>query len=140
MVKIILLTRYESNTMEKLTVQILRERHYSLEEVLCCSGDKYDFSQIEYKNYIDCEFRDLKKNIPYELIHGKQVAKKYNIDTDNIEEVTIITLKDGDKKLRIVAPYALMEWIETISNKITFSSELVLVRTENQTIEVFMKV
>jgi len=38
------------------------------------------------------------------------------------------------------APYALMEWIETISNKITFSSELVLVRTENQTIEVFMKV
>ena len=100
-------------------------------EVYCCSGEKYDFSALKYNNVIDGELRELKANIPYEVIEIQQHIKKYDIDTDRIDEVTIITLQTKDGSFRVVAPHALIEYWDMISDKIDKDTTLAIVRKEN---------
>tara|TARA_B100000508_G_scaffold95658_1_gene74806 strand:- start:586 stop:975 length:390 start_codon:yes stop_codon:yes gene_type:complete len=113
-------------------------------EVYCRSGEKYDFSMLKYNNVIDGEIRELKANIPYEVIEIQQHIKKYDIDTDRINEVTIIHLQNYATKARIifrvVAPHALIEYWEMISDKIDSNDTLVIVRKENdEVINCFVK-
>ena len=94
-------------------------------------GEKYDFSKLEYNNMIDGEIRDLKTNIPYPVMDIVEHIKKYDIDTDKIEEVTIIKLQTSTGFLRIVAPYALIDYWETISDKIDKTTSLTIMRKES---------
>ena len=104
-------------------------------EVYCCPGEKYDFSTLMYNNMIDGELRELMKaNIPYEVMDVHEHAKKYDIDTDTINEVTIIELQNYVTKginFRIVAPEALIEYWEMISGKISSEDTVVIIRKEN---------
>ena len=103
-------------------------------EVYCCSGEKYDFSALKYNNVIDGELRELKANIPYEVTEIQEHIKKYDIDTDRIDEVTIITLQNyitKDGSFRVVAPHALIEYWDMIGDKIDSDTTLAIVRKEN---------
>ena len=109
-------------------------------EVHCCPGQKYDFSAVKYNNVIDGELRDLKANITYPVTNIQEHIKKYDIDTDRIDEVTIITLQTKDaSSWHMVAPYALIEYLEMISDKIDKVTSLNIVRKENEVIHVFVK-
>ena len=84
---------------------------------------------------IDGELRELMKaNIPYEVMDVHEDAKKYDIDTDTINEVTIIELQNYVTKginFRVVAPEALIEYWEMISGKISSEDTVVIIRKEN---------
>ena len=102
-------------------------------DVFCCSGDKYDYSILETNNIIDCLITDLKANVPYVIVEFKENVHKYDIDTDNINLVTIITLetKDDCSRFRITAPAVLMEHLEMIADKLSPNCRLTIIRKEH---------
>ena len=115
------------------------EKKYNNFEVYCCANEKYDFSSIEYNNVIDGELRDLKVNTPYPIIDVQYHVKKYDIDTDRVDEVVVISLQTKNGTFRIVAPYALTEYWEMIEDKLYHDTTLVIFRKERELIHVFVK-
>ena len=115
------------------------ENKYNNFEVYCCPGEKYDFSSIEYNNVIDGELRDLKVNTPYPITNIQHHMKKYDIDTDRIDEVIIISLQTENGLFRIVAPYALTEYWDMIEDKLYHDTTLVIFRKEKELIHVFVQ-
>lgn len=115
------------------------ENKYNNFEVYCCPGEQYDFSSIEYNNVIDGELRDIKANTPYPITNIQRSVKKYDIDTDRIDEVNIMSLQTANGSFRIVAPYALIEYCEMIEDKLYHDTTLVIFRKEKGLIHVFVK-
>ena len=115
------------------------ENKYNNFEVYCCPGEKYDFSSIEYNNVIDGELGDLKVNTPYTITNIQHHMIKYDIDTDRIDEVIIISLQTENGTFRIVAPYTLTEYWDMIEDKLYHDTTLVIFRKEKELIHVFVK-
>ena len=99
-------------------------------------GQKFDFSILEYNDYIDGQLTDLTMNMPYEVLGCNYRVKKYDIDTDEIVEVA---LKMQAGTFRIVAPAAFIEHLEIIEDKIYDNTRLFIVRTELDLLHVFVK-
>ena len=123
--------------MEDINIQELKEKCNNF-EVVCCTGDKYDFSNLEYNNIIDGQLRDIKINVGYHVVKFTHGKKKYDIDSDRVDEVTVITLLNKEEKIRIVAPYALIEHMEMIEDKIYPEDRLIIIRTDEQALEVIL--
>ena len=123
--------------MEDINIQELKEK-CNYFEVVCCTGEKYDFSNLEYNNIIDGQLRDLKINVGYHVVKVAHGKKKYDIDSDRVDEVTVITLLNKEEKIRIVAPYALIEHMEMIEDKIYPEDRLIIIRTDEQALEVIL--
>ena len=109
-------------------------------EVYTCADEKYDFSTIEYNNVIDGELRHLKANTPYLITDVRYHMKKYDIDTDRVDEVVIISLQTEEYgTFRIVAPYALTNYWEIIGDKLNHDTTLTIFREEMELIHVCCK-
>ena len=108
-------------------------------DVRCNPGQKFDFSILQYNDYIDGQLTDLAMNMPYEVLGCNYRFRKYDIDTDEIVEVAIMTLKMQAGTFRIVAPAAFIEHLEIIEDKIYDNTRLFIVRTELDLLHVFVK-
>ena len=89
-------------------------------DVFCCSDGKYDYSILEKNNIIDGMITDLKMDVPYVVVDLKKNVRKYDVDTDNINLVSVITLESTlDRvRFRVSAPAALVEHLEMIADKL----------------------
>ena len=107
-------------------------------EVRINPGSKYDFSLLQYNNIIDVVLNEIPLNTLYESITITRNVKKYDIDSDEIHNVTIMTLKRENRCYRITAPFALMEHFEMISDKLC-QVHLYLLRKEDDLLQIFVK-
>ena len=75
------------------------------------SGEKYELHllTVQQIGIVTKAWEDLETNVVYKLENISKEYKCYNHLSDNVDDVRIMTINDGSKEEKVIAPYAFLE-------------------------------
>ena len=74
-----------------------------------CEEYELHLLTVQLTGKVTKAWEDLETNVVYKLENVSKEYKCYNHLSDNIDDVRIITINDGSKEDKVLAPYAFIE-------------------------------